>query len=295
VQNTTSGPAALGGGGGCLGYCGLTPSAAVEFNLYSGQGGSGTRYAVNGATTGYTSTLPLDLGSGNPILITLKYDGTILTETLLDLNTGQRFTGSYSANIPVVLGGTNSAWVGFTGATGGLASYQTVTAFSFARNVPPSIVLSSPTNGAVFSAPANITLVANPSDIDGVVRKVEFFQSAVKLGEATATPWQFTWNQVAAGAYTLSALATDDMGATNASSSIQINVAAPSLGVAVQGNQIVVSWATSPVSYVLEATDSLTQPTVWNPTTDVPVVGPQQTTVTISPGPGSRFYRLRTP
>ena len=228
-------------------------------------------------------------------MITLKYDGSVLTETLLDLNTGQRFTASYAANIPLVLGGTNTAWVGFTGATGGLASYQTVTAFSFARNTPPSVILVSPTNGAVFAAPANITLVANPSDLDGNVRKVEFFQSAVKLGEATAAPWQLNWNQVGAGAYSLSTLATDDMGATNASAALHISVAAPSLSVALQANQIVISWLTSPASYVLEVTDHLTPPTTWNPAPEAPVIGPEQTTVTISIGAGSRFYRLRTP
>jgi len=71
------------------------------------------------------------------------------------------------------------------------------------------------------------------------------------------------------------------------------NVTAPALRVAHAGNQIVLSWLTSPVDYVLEVTDSLSPLALWNPAPEMPVVTPEQTSVTITNSPGQKFYRLR--
>jgi len=293
-QNSPSGASAVGSGGGCLGYCGITPSAAIEFNIYSGQGGSGTRYATNGVTGGYISTIPLDLASGDPILVTLTYNGSVFSEHLFDLNTGQNYDAAYSASLPAVLG-SSTGFVGFTGATGGAVSRQTVTAFTFAMNVPPSVALLSPPDGALFVAPTNINLLATASDLDGVINKVEFFQTTTKLGETTNQPYQFVWTNVPAGVFSLTAKATDDFGATVTSSAAHITVRAPSLRVSYNGTQIVISWASSPVNYMLEVTDDLSPPIIWNQAAETPVVGAEQTVVTIDTTAGNKFYRLRAP
>jgi hypothetical protein len=294
MQNAAAGTAALGGGGGSLGYTGITPSAAVEFNIYSGQGGSGTRLATNGVTGGYTSTLPLDLAGGNQILVTLTYKGSTLTEDLADMLTGQSYHATYATSL-LSAAGSSPAYVGFTGATGGVASRQTVTGFTFALNNPPQVTLIGPANGTVFTAPTNILLSANASDPDGSISKVEFFQGATKLGETNNAPYQFAWNNVPAGLYSLTAKATDDSGATTVSSAASIQVTAPSVSASYSGGQIVISWATAAGSYTLEVTDSLTPPVSWSPAPETPVVNGQQTTVTITAGAGNKFYRLRSP
>ena len=73
-------------------------------------------------------------------------------------------------------------------------------------------------------APATVNLAATASDADGTVAKVEFFNGATKLGEDTTAPYSFTWSGVAAGTYTLTARATDDLGGTTTSAASTITV-----------------------------------------------------------------------
>ena len=94
-------------------------------------------------------------------------------------------------------------------------------------NMPPTVSLTSPVNGATFIAPANITLTANASDSDGTVSRVDFYQGATLIGSSTTSPYAISWNNVAAGSYTLTAKATDNLGATTTSAPVNITVDAP--------------------------------------------------------------------
>jgi hypothetical protein len=67
-------------------------------------------------------------------------------------------------------------------------------------------------------------LTAAASDSDGTVSKVQFYNGTTLLGTATTSPYQFTWSNVPAGTYTLTAKATDDAGATSLSDPISISV-----------------------------------------------------------------------
>jgi hypothetical protein len=174
-------------------------------------------------------------------------------------------------------------------------SRQTVSSFSFALNNPPLVTLVSPTDGAVFTAPTNILLSANASDLDGSISKVEFFQGASKLGETNNVPYQFTWTNVPAGFYSLTAKATDDSGATTVSAAAAITVTSPDVSASYNAGQLTISWATAAGSYTVEVTDSLSLPVNWTVAPETPVVNGQQTTVTISVGAGNKFYRLRSP
>ena len=97
-------------------------------------------------------------------------------------------------------------------------------------NVSPTVSISSPTNGATFTAPATITINANAADGDGSVSKVEFFQGATKLGEDLTAPYSFAWTGIAAGNYSITAKATDNLGATTTSTAISVNVGNVSTG-----------------------------------------------------------------
>jgi Domain of unknown function (DUF1929)/Bacterial Ig domain len=92
---------------------------------------------------------------------------------------------------------------------------------------PPTVTLTGPANGATFTAPATVGLAATAADVDGSVAKVEFFNGATKLGEDTTAPYALTWSGVAAGRYTITARATDDLGRTTTSAPATITVDAP--------------------------------------------------------------------
>ncbi len=91
-------------------------------------------------------------------------------------------------------------------------------------NNPPTVSITSPTNGATFTAPANVTINATASDSDGTVTKVDFYQNGILLGTDTTSPYSFAWNNVAAGNYALTAIATDNGGATRTSATVNIVV-----------------------------------------------------------------------
>lgn len=92
------------------------------------------------------------------------------------------------------------------------------------NNNAPVVTLTSPASGATFSAPATITISATASDADGSVSKVEFFNGGTKLGEATASPYSYSWTNVAGGTYTITAKATDNSGAAATSAGVTITV-----------------------------------------------------------------------
>lgn len=57
--------------------------------------------------------------------------------------------------------------------------------------------------------------------------KVEFFSGSTKLGESVTAPYPFSWANVAAGSYALTAKATDNQGATTTSATVSIQVKSP--------------------------------------------------------------------
>jgi hypothetical protein len=153
LQNDSRGTSALGGGGGGLGYSGITPSVGLEFNVY-GPNTPGMAFRANGVTgTPYAPTAPLNVASGDPIGVTVHYDGTTVSLTLTDAVAHTSFRTNLVVDIPSVVG-TNVAFVGFTGASGGVASYQQVSNFSF-YNPPPLVTRLTGGNTLVLSWPAS--------------------------------------------------------------------------------------------------------------------------------------------
>jgi hypothetical protein len=126
IQNDTRGATAVGGAGGGLGITGVTPSVELELNIYS-PNTRGISFDQNGNTGNFMSLLP-NVGIGdnnNPVKVNLNYDGTTLAAKFTDMVTLTTVSSNYTVNIPSIVG-ASTAYVGFTGADGGVASTQLV-------------------------------------------------------------------------------------------------------------------------------------------------------------------------
>lgn len=141
IQN--NGPSALGGSAGGLGYSGITNSVAVKFDLYNdaGEGNDSTGLYSGGAMPTVPATdlsaSGIDLHSGDTMAVHITYDGTTLAMKITDGVTGASFSTTWSVNIPSLVGGS-TAYVGFTGGTGGSSASQKVEGWTFVSNAPPT-------------------------------------------------------------------------------------------------------------------------------------------------------------
>ena len=98
-------------------------------------------------------------------------------------------------------------------------------------NQPPSVAITSPTEGARFIAPAGIALSASATDGEGAVTNVSFFAGTILLGRVTNAPFNFTWTNAPVNGHSLTAVATDNGGlsATSAPVSITVQTAVPEI------------------------------------------------------------------
>ena len=144
------------------------------------------------------------------------YNGT----TLLNADT----TSAYSFTWSSVAAGTYSLRAVAYDNSGASATSTTSTVTVAGANQPPTVALTSPTNGSIFTAPATVTLSANASDTDGTISKVEFYNGTTLLNTDTASPYTFAWSNVAAGIYTVKAIAYDNSNASTSSATSTITI-----------------------------------------------------------------------
>ncbi|MEQ1916381.1 MAG: Ig-like domain-containing protein, partial [Gallionella sp.] len=111
-------------------------------------------------------------------------------------------------------------------ATDTLGAQTTSAATAINVVVPPTVSLTSPVANSAGVAPASFTLSANASSL-GTIAQVEFYNGTTLLGTTTASPYSYTWSNVAAGTYTLSAKAIDTLGQSTTSPVINVTSATP--------------------------------------------------------------------
>ncbi|MEY3450310.1 MAG: hypothetical protein RL711_135, partial [Bacteroidota bacterium] len=92
-----------------------------------------------------------------------------------------------------------------------LTATTTSTAVSiWVGNQNPTVSITSPLTGAMYSQPASITINATATDPDGTISKVEFYNGLTLLGTDNTSPYAYIWAGVTSGTYALTAKAYDD-------------------------------------------------------------------------------------
>lgn len=84
-----------------------------------------------------------------------------------------------------------------------------------ASNTAPAVSFTKPVTGAEFIAPAIIQLKATAVDADGTIKHVKFYNGSSVLKTDQTSAYNYTWNNVPAGVYTIIAEASDDQNATS--------------------------------------------------------------------------------
>ena len=95
-----------------------------------------------------------------------------------------------------------------------------------ATNQLPTVSITSPIAGQSFTAPASLTITAAASDSDGTISGVDFYVGTQLVGTDTSSPYTAAWSNVAAGSYSLTAVARDNSGGTRTSTAIAVTVTA---------------------------------------------------------------------
>jgi hypothetical protein len=117
--------------------------------------------------------------------------------------------------------------LGLTGNDGTLQSSDNVQVTVLApevTNLPPSIVITRPLNGKVFSYSRRLSIRIRvaASDSDGTISKIQYFANNQLIKETTSS--SITWKNMPRGNYALVARAFDNKNATTDSTTVNVRI-----------------------------------------------------------------------
>ncbi len=106
----------------------------------------------------------------------------------------------------------------------GAVTTSAVVNISVEPNKAPSVSIINPANGESFTAPATIHMEAAAKDPDNRIIKVEFYNGSSLLRTERKLPYTYNWQDVPAGTYTITAVASDNYGKKTTSAPVMIMV-----------------------------------------------------------------------
>ena len=145
-------------------------------------------------------------------------------EGIWEVATGQAHTSAGNLYVLVTVNDNLVTFETFDQRTNGGEPFLPVERWRVAVGSPPAVNITTPVAGASFGAPATIAVSASATDPDGSVTQVAFLADGNPIGTALSAPFSTTWQEVAAGTYQLTAVATDDSGLTRTSAPVTVTV-----------------------------------------------------------------------
>ncbi|HXC03254.1 MAG TPA: Ig-like domain-containing protein [Bacteroidia bacterium] len=220
-----------------------------ELNIQIGTPSGGTESYVNGSPASgeiFIPSLVGTLGAVNTpptVSITSPTNGSsFLTGSVIAINATAADADGSVTQVEFFVDGVSQGvktaapyTVNYTGTAGthvltakatdnsGAVTTSTAVNINVANNLPPTVSITAPANGANYLVGDVVTIDATAADADGTVTQVEFFVDGTSIGIKTTAPYSATYTAVL-GSHALTAKATDNQGAVTTSSIVNINV-----------------------------------------------------------------------
>jgi len=164
-------------------------------------------------------------------------------------------------------------------------------------NLPPTVVITNPTNNAAFTAPASFTFSANASDSDADgLSDVVFYVGTNLVDDVFSSPFETAVTNLAAGNYTLTVVAYDNVGAVSSNSvSILVQNSGPIILTALTTTagrfQFTATGLTTGKTNILQSSTNLISSANWTPIA-TNIAGSSSTSFTNTISGGHHFFRL---
>jgi hypothetical protein len=174
--------------------------------------------------------------TGTAYSFSLRFDNTAITTSTLHVNLNAGVSGIYTDNIAantticLVFTSTGSKKITYTSGNFSAAQAPTTSTitnpFVINGNIPPTVALTAPANNTTVEVNTPVTVSATATDADGTVSKVDFYAGATLIGTDASSPYSISWTPTTAGTYAITALATDNGGASTTSTASSLIVSA---------------------------------------------------------------------